>query len=176
MLASAGAAYFGLRQMGSMEDYNASVAAMRSALAERPDINDLIRYSTLAANGHNSQPWQFRVAEDRIEILPDLSRQTPVVDPDDHHLFASLGCAAENLALAAGARGRPGAIGLSPATDGSVVFTFGDGPKIDSALFEAIPQRQSTRAEYDARPVGASHLGALASASEVPGVALVLIT
>ena len=40
-----------------------------------------------------------------IDVLPDLSRRTPVVDPDDHHLFVSLGCAAENLALAAMARG-----------------------------------------------------------------------
>jgi hypothetical protein len=27
-------------------------------------------------------------------ILPDLSRRCPAVDPDDHHLFVSLGCAA----------------------------------------------------------------------------------
>ncbi|MGH1559991.1 hypothetical protein ACRAWD_24530 [Caulobacter segnis] len=33
-----------------------------------------------------------------IEILPDLSRRTPVVDPDDHHLFVSLGCALETPA------------------------------------------------------------------------------
>jgi hypothetical protein len=25
---------------------------------------------------------------------------TPAVDPDDHHLYASLGCAAENLVIA----------------------------------------------------------------------------
>ena len=27
----------------------------------------------------------------------DFSRRTPVVDPDDHHLFVSLGCATETL-------------------------------------------------------------------------------
>jgi hypothetical protein len=36
-----------------------------------------------------------------IVILPDLSRRCPVVDPDDHHLYVSLGCAAENILQAA---------------------------------------------------------------------------
>ncbi len=127
VLAGAGATYIALRQMGSMEDYNASVAATRAALSQRPEMADFIRYATLAANSHNTQPWKFRVGQDRIEILPDLARRTPAVDPDDHHLFASLGCAAENLALAAGARGRAGELSFNAANDGAVTFTFGDG-------------------------------------------------
>ena len=176
VLAGAGATYFGLRQMGSMEEYNASVAATRAALSERPEMQDFIRYATLAANGHNTQPWRFRIGEGRIEILPDFSRRTPVVDPDDHHLFVSLGCAAENLALAAGARGRPGELSFNPANDGSVVFAFGGGPTAGSALFDAIPRRQSTRADYDGRPVSAADLQTLAAAAAIPGVDLVLIT
>jgi hypothetical protein len=43
-------------------------------------------------------------------------------------------------------------------------------------LFEAIPKRQSTRADYDGRPVGAPDLKTLAAAAAVPGVDLVLIT
>lgn len=100
----AGAAYAGLRQMGSMEDYDASIAASRAPLPQAPATLDLIRFATLAANGHNTQPWRGRATHDRIEILPDFARRTPIVDPDDHHLFASLGCAAENLAFAARAR------------------------------------------------------------------------
>ena len=37
-LAGAGVTYFGLRQMGSMEEYNASVAATRVALSEHLPI------------------------------------------------------------------------------------------------------------------------------------------
>jgi hypothetical protein len=176
VLAGAGATYFGLRQIGSMEEYSASVAATRAALSERPEMRDFIRYATLAANGHNSQPWRFRIGEGRIEILPDFSRRTPVVDPDDHHLFANLGCAAENLALAAGARGRPGQLSFNPANDGSVLFAFGGGPTAGSALFDAIPRRQSTRAEYDGRPVGPADLHKLTAAAAIPGVDLVLIS
>ena len=174
--AGAGAAYFGMRQMGSMEEYNGSVAAARAALSEHPEMRDFIRYATLAASGHNTQPWRFRAVGERIEILPDFSRRTPAVDPDDHHLFVSLGCAAENLALAAGARGRQGNIDFEPANGGTVVFAFGDGLSTESALFDAIPKRQSTRAEYDGRPVSSADLRTLAATSAVPGVDMVLIT
>ena len=175
-LAGVGATYLGMRQMGSMEEYEASVAATRAALSERPQMLDFIRYATLAASSHNTQPWVFRIVDKRIEILPDFSRRTPIVDPDDHHLFASLGCVSENLAIAAEARGRQGQIVYEPAGDGSVVFTFGAGPSAASALFDAIPQRQSTRAEFDGKPVSVADLKALAAASAVPGVDLVLIT
>ena len=47
---------------------------------------ELVRQATLAASSHNTQPWKFRVAEQSITILPDFTRRTPVVDPDDHHL------------------------------------------------------------------------------------------
>lgn len=171
-----GATLFGLRRMGSMDAYADAVAATRAALFQDPAILELVRYATLAASGHNTQPWRFRTGDKRIEILPDFSRRTPVVDPDDHHLFASLGCAAENLSLAAGARGRPGDLSFNDADSGAVVFTFGTGPREDTALFDAIPKRQSTRADYDGRPVSAADLKALASASTVPGIDLVLIT
>jgi hypothetical protein len=64
--------------------------------------------ATLAASSHNTQPWNFRLEAKRISILPDLSRRCPMVDPDNHHLFVSLGCAAENLLLAAQAAGLHG--------------------------------------------------------------------
>ena len=175
-LAGTGAAYSGFRQMGSMEDYNASVAATRAALSQRPEMRDFIRYATLAPNGHNAQPWRFRIGASQIEILPDFSRRTPVVDPDDHHIFVSLGCAAENLALAAGTRGHPGQLGFEPANHGSVVLTFGGGPSVPAALFDAIPKRQSTRADYDGKSISVGHLHVLASAAVIPGVDLVLIT
>lgn len=174
--AGAGATYSEVRKLGSMLDYNASVAAMRAALSERPEMRDLIRYATLAANGHNTQPWRFKITKDRVDVLPDFSRRTPVVDPDDHHLFVSLGCAAENLAIASGAHGRPGELRFDPANDGSVVFAFGVGPAAGSNLLDAIPRRQSTRTEYDGRSVGGANLQALATAAAIPGVDLVLIT
>ncbi|PKA45497.1 Tat pathway signal protein [Rhizobium sullae] len=173
---AAGAAAFGFLRTGSMAGYEAAVAAARATLSERPELKDFVRYATLAANGHNTQPWRFRLADDRIAILPDFARRTPVVDPDDHHLFVSLGCAAENLALAAAAHGRKGNLRFEPDGTGSVIFEFARAPAEHSILFDAIPKRQSTRADYDGRPVTTADLEALAAAARVPGIDLVLVT
>jgi len=76
---------------------------------------DCVRYATLAPNGHNTQPWRFALSARSVDILPDLSRRTPVVDPDDHHLWASLGCAAENFLIAARAQSLHGDVRFDPA-------------------------------------------------------------
>jgi nitroreductase len=171
-----GASYLSLRGMGSMEDYYASVALARTALKQAPETRDLIRYATLAANSHNTQPWQFKITDGGIEILPDMTRRLAIVDPDNHHLFASLGCAAENLAIACGARGKPGELRFNPANNGSVVFAFGNGPPAEPALFDAIPKRQSTRGAYDGGAVSGPDSKALSAAAAVRDVDLVLIT
>ena len=176
VLARVGAAYASIQQMGSMEAFNASVAKTRARLAEAPEKRDLIRYATLGANSHNTQPWRFKVADGSIQILPDFSRRIPVVDPDDHHIFASLGCAAENLAIAAGARGKAGELHFDAANASSITFTPGNGKPSAAALFEAIPVRQSTRTEYDGRAASAPDITLLAAAAKLPGVDVVLIT
>jgi hypothetical protein len=106
-------------------------------------MRDLIRYATLAPNGHNTQPWRFQVSDGQISIRPDLARRTPVVDPDDHHIFVSLGAAAENLVLACAARGRPGQGSFSAAGDGAIALSFGGARAPEPTLIEAIVQRQS---------------------------------
>ena len=123
-LAGAGAAYAGLRKTGSMTEYDESIAQTRAALSEQPGMQDLVRYATLAPSGHNTQPWRFQLRTGQITILPDISRRTPIVDPDDHHLFVGLGCAAENLVLAAAARGLPGEASFSRDHGGSVMFNY----------------------------------------------------
>ena len=175
-LAGAGATAVGFSQSGSMADYAAAVAATHRRISQRPDLKDVIRLATLAANGHNTQPWRFRLGEGRIVIDPDFTRRTPVVDPDDHHLFASLGCAAETLVIAGAAAGHRGDLRFDSAGEGSSEFEFEDGPADASPLLGAITRRPKTRAEYDGRPVGVADLAALTAAARVPGVDLMLIT
>ena len=156
---------------GTMRDYDGYSARLRAPLS--PDIADVIRYAALAANGHNTQPWRFRLAGNAIEILPDLSRRTPVVDPDDHHLFVSLGCAATNLAIAAAASGRPGEVTIEGQT---VRYSFTNSQPSDDPLCGAIVRRQSTRTDYDGRAVPSGDLAALQAAAAMPGVDLAIIT
>ncbi|MBW9056713.1 Acg family FMN-binding oxidoreductase [Rhizobium mesosinicum] len=172
----AGGAAAGWRSaVGSMGDFDSYASGLRAPMPADPNIADIIRYATLAANGHNTQPWRFRVGESTIDILPDLSRATPVVDPDNHHLFVSLGCAAENLLIAATASGRAGQLETDAGGE-RIRYSFSRAEAHPHPLAAAIPRRQSTRAEYDGRSVPAADIEALRRSSETPGVRLVLLT
>jgi probable addiction module antidote protein len=154
-------------------DYDEIAAALWT---RRPagELEALVHYATLAANSHNAQPWRFRPAADGVTILPDLARALPVADPDNHHLYVSLGCAAENLALAAGAAGRSAALQFTADGAGEVRIALGTDGRRDP-LFEAITSRQCTRSDYDGRGVSAGDLARLEQAARLDGCELHLI-
>lgn len=147
------------------------------ALGDRSSLlHELVRYATLAASSHNTQCWKFHVEERAISILPDLSRRLSVVDPDDHHLFSSLGCAVENLLQAALANGLKGEACFETAADGSVRIALEPTKAIVSSLFQAIPQRQCTRAAFDGKPLSNGELKLLEAAGTGNGVRALLLT
>ncbi|MGA2795281.1 MAG: Tat pathway signal protein [Roseiarcus sp.] len=134
---------------------------------------ELVRYAVLAANSHNTQPWRFRVSERSILVLPDSGRHLSAVDPDNHHLFASLGCATENLVQAASALGLRASATFDSAV-GAIRIDLDNAPPERTALFEAIPRRQSTRSVYDGRSVPPEHLRLLEAAGNGDGVQMLL--
>lgn len=161
---------------GEEDSYIESNQRLRAVLSENPEIKDLVRYATLAANGHNSQPWLFFLGRNRVSILPDFSRRTPAVDPDDHHLFVSLGCAAENLMIAGAAHGQPGSLFFDAAAPGRIdIDLAADSPAVND-LYHAIPKRQSTRSAYDGTSVSLSDMRKLEAAALVEGVNTRFIT
>lgn len=162
--------------VGSNDGFAAAMQALRRPLDVAGGPSEWLRYATLAANGHNTQPWRFRVESDAITLLPDFERRTPVVDPDDHHLWASLGCAAANLRIAAAAAGRHGEVVHLDGDGGALRFAHAAGPAQGSPLLDAIPQRQSTRGDYDGSGVSAADVQALLAAAQVPGVATIVLT
>ena len=136
---------------------------------------ELVRHAVLAPSSHNTQCWKFRVAANAITILPDLTRRTPVVDPDDHHLFVSLGCALENLAQASLAFGLKALAQFDPATD-ALSVALEPSKALASPLYLAIPERQCTRGLYDGKPLTAAELKTLELAGSGNGVRLMLFT
>lgn len=139
-------------------------------------LRELVRYATLAPSSHNTQCWKFRLQDSSISILPDFSRRCPAVDPDDHHLFVSIGCAAENLIQAALAKGRYGNVAFDDAVGSVLRITLEPTKAIATSLFTAIPERQTTRAEYDGKPISASELALLEKAGQGNGVRVILLT
>ena len=136
---------------------------------------ELVRYATLAPSGHNTQCWKFHVERNSMAILPDLTRRTPVVDPDDHHLFVSLGCALENLAQASKAYGLDAQPQFDAQKDVVTVKLLPTTP-VASPLFNAITDRQCTRGPYDGKPLTTAELRTLELAGTGNGVRLILLT
>jgi hypothetical protein len=169
-------------QEAGMSRYDAAASAMRVMLPAQPGLRDYVRFGTLAANSHNTQPWKFRLGADTIDILPDFSRRTPIVDPDDHHLYVTLGCAAQNVVIAASARDRPAEIVVTAdGREGTALRVvlgthLGMGDRAEADLCNAIPVRQSTRSDYDGTVLSASELRQLEEAAAMPGVDVLFIT
>jgi hypothetical protein len=138
---------------------------------------ELVRYATLAPSSHNTQCWKFALDNNgrSITVLPDLARRCPAVDPDDHHVFVSLGCATENLIQAALAHGLKGEAQFDPASD-AVRVTLETTQAQTTPMFTAIPLRQCTRGDYDGKPLYSEEMALLQRAGSSDSVRLLLLT
>lgn len=132
----------------------------------------LVHAAILSSNAFNSQPWLFKVGESRIEMLADIGRNLGAFDPYLRELHFSLGCALENLLLAAPANGFkagatifPGkleAVPSKPAPRPIARVELSQGRRASGDLYEAIPKRHTNREPFDAqKPVPPDFTGAL---------------
>jgi hypothetical protein len=157
--------------MNRRTDYQARVESQRRPALERTggglDLGELVRLGTLAASSHNTQPWRFRLCERAIEVLPDFRRRCPVVDPDDAHLFKSLGCAAENLVQGAAAQGHAARVAFDSESQSVRVRFEPSAAQRPGPLSRALARRQCTRLRYDARPLAAEARPILEAAGQV---------
>jgi len=140
-------------------------------------FESLVADATMAASSHNTQPWRFEIGENLIRIVPDFTRRCPMVDPDDHHLYVSLGCAAENMVLAAASKGWVTVVEVRSSGDAHwVEVMLRPGTPVASPLADTIPRRQCTRAPYDGRQASVEDLLLLERAASGKGVIPILIT
>jgi hypothetical protein len=134
----------------------------------------LVSAAILAANAHDSQPWAFRVAPGQIDLFAATERSIGAMDPLGREMHLSLGCALENLVLAANVHGYRTDVRLMPtAEDPTHVasVTLAPSPSQPSDLYNAIPLRHTNRAAYrtdrSVPPALLDEIGSLADAPEV---------
>jgi nitroreductase len=120
----------------------------------------LLRYAILAPSSHNTQPWRFAVGEDEIRVYADESRWLRVADADQRELHVSIGCALENLLVAAEYFGYGHRVAYLPQgeDDDVVALVTFEQEEHDSSfrppeLFEAIPERRTNHNVYDGREI-----------------------
>lgn len=179
LLAAAGITSAGgylLSEYSPWLDYDAYAARNRSPIEKGPETQvqmlELVRYATLAANGHNTQPWKFSVKKDSIAIYPDAHRRLKIVDPEDRELWISLGCALENMLVAAQAVGYSADVVYPEKVNYIQLYFYPQRPK-PTPLFGAILPRQNNRSEYDGQELSANELESIQTVVTEPGVTFV---
>jgi hypothetical protein len=112
----------------------------------------IVAAGILASNPHNSQPWIFRLNDLRIDLFADRERQIGVIDPFLREMYIGLGCALENMVLAAQAEGFTATLRLmpDPADETHVAhIELIPASPFPSDLYSAIPNRHTDRGAYD---------------------------
>jgi nitroreductase len=137
----------------------------------------LLRYAVLAPSSHNSQPWQFDIAGDRLRMFADLRRWLRVADAAQRELFLSLGCALENFLIAADHFGVEVRVSYFPHGETSdLVAEVHLGRSAESSdllrapLFSAIAARHTNHREYDSRPLADDDIASLQGLTSEDGI------
>ncbi len=69
--------------------------------SDEEKIAFLVKFAVLAPSSHNSQPWQFKLIQNKIFLKGDPSRELSKSDQRKRQEFISIGAALENLLIAA---------------------------------------------------------------------------
>lgn len=112
----------------------------------------LVHAAILAANPHNSQAWMFKVTEDTIDVYADTRRNIGAIDPYLREMTIGVGCALENLLIAAAHDGYATTVALQPNSanpaHAAQVRLVRATPAV-SDLYAAIPKRHTNRGAYE---------------------------
>jgi hypothetical protein len=148
----------------------------------------LVSAAILAASPHNTQPWRFKVTDSFVELHIDMARNVGALDPYLREEHIGMGCALENLMLAAAANGYDARATLmpeklsprsaEPKTQMVARVDLAPGKRVASELYEAIPHRHTNRAPYQPdRPLAPDFLDELRHlAGDEPDIKLFLLT
>lgn len=138
-------------------DIDAEAFPADAPLSERARF--LLRYAILAPSSHNSQPWEFAVEDGTIEVHAVEQRWLEAADRDKRELYISLGCAVENLCIAAERFGFDFELAYRDDPPPVVVRLRPDGDTAStprSTLFDQLTERSTNHHLFRDEPLGDS--------------------
>ena len=120
----------------------------------------LVRYGILAPSTRNIQPWAFSIQGNHVHLIADLTRALSTADPGRRELYISVGCALENLLVAAEHFGFRASVSYFPATwneelVATVTFERGGVPSPARAgvTLQAMLRRHNDDSVYQPVPI-----------------------
>jgi nitroreductase len=131
----------------------------------------LVSLASRAPSVHNTQPWSWRLRDDRLELHADWSRRLEVADPDGRNLVISCGAALHHLQIAASASGWRAAVTrvddtAQPSLLAQVRLSPSPPPHTAAADLRAIAERCTDRRRFTSWPVPHERLQLLVAAAE----------
>lgn len=135
-------------------------------------FTNMIAAAIKAPSGHNTQPWKFKIENNYIDVLPDLSATLNVVDGDRRELYISLGTAVENLCIAAtheGYTAQPEILKDSSFYYVHIPLSHSSDVR-ESPLYASIAKRQTNRSVYERRIITPDTIALLQRATPEKGV------
>ena len=135
----------------------------------KTDFIQIASYASKAPSGHNTQPWKFHITDSTITVLPNLDVALPVVDRNNRELFISLGCAVENLCIAASYFGYTTHI-IECSIEAIILELTKNALTIEDSLFHQIEKRQTNRNIYNGNKISDGILQQLQSIPKENGI------
>ena len=135
----------------------------------KTDFIQIASYASKAPSGHNTQPWKFHITDSTITVLPNLDVALPVVDRNNRELFISLGCAVENLCIAASYFGYTTHI-IECSIEVIILELTKNALTIEDSLFHQIEKRQTNRNIYNGNKISDGILQQLQSIPKENGI------
>lgn len=143
----------------------------------------LVGYAILAPSPYNSQPWRFELGQGTITLLGDAPQRLRAIDTyqSDYHL--ALGCALENLLIAAEHFEFAHEVEYfpdfsDPEKIASIRLMPGLKPNTDhrsGLMFDAMTERRTERAGFLSHPVPTEVQLRLLACSDTPRIRIQLV-
>ena len=144
------------------------------------ELRTAVAAAVRAPSVHNTQPWRFEVGRGHIDVLGDLSRRLPVLDPSGRNLVLSCGGAAACAQYALAAAGWATALDPAPEDEPDrlarirVVERRPASPD-DVAMAQAVDRRHSVRGILSRRGLHDHHLERLLGEVAPTGVTVTVL-
>lgn len=134
----------------------------------RPPYEEILTLACRAPSVHNTQPWQWRLRGNLLELQADVSRQLLHADPDARDLVLSCGAVLQHLQVVAAGYGWSARVRRLPdPAQPYLLATVALAPLSRSAhataTLRAVANRQTDRRRFTSWPVPVERLHSLAA-------------
>jgi nitroreductase len=150
-------------------------------MSRTAELTAAVEHALRAPSVHNTQPWQWRIRADALELHADWDRHLMATDPDRRDLVISCGAALHHLEVALAARGLAVQVRRMPARNdrghlATVAVRSGRVDAVDAEQFLSIDRRRTDRRRMSHQAVPAEHLLALTEQARRTGTLLMPVT